>query len=65
MRKVYTTGMLPHFAFRITPEDRALLEAVAAKDRLPMAAVLLRALRFYAEHIGVKVPKPKARRRRP
>ena len=55
----------PHFALRIDPDHRALLEATAAKDRLPMSAVLLRALRFYAEHIGVKMPKPRKRSRLP
>lgn len=54
----------PLFAVRLSPEDRALLERLALRERLPLGTVLRRALYFYAENVETaqvrklrKVPK--------
>jgi uncharacterized protein (DUF1778 family) len=43
----------PHFALRLDDEDRALLRAVAAKEKLSMSDILRRALRAYAATLGI------------
>lgn len=52
---------------RMDDEDQALLEACATKEKLSKSDVLRRALRAYAEHLGVtgeRAPrKPKASKR--
>lgn len=42
-------------------EDRALLEATAAHEKLTMSDIIRRAVREYAARLGVKAPK-KARK---
>ncbi len=52
------------FNFRIDAEDRALLDAVSEADKLSRGDVLRRALRHYAGHLGVKLPKtPKPKKK--
>ena len=48
---------------RLDGEDMAVLDAVTAFERLNRSDTLRRALRHYAEHLGV-TPKPRARRPR-
>ncbi|HOU92792.1 MAG TPA: ribbon-helix-helix protein, CopG family [Polyangiaceae bacterium] len=48
---------------RLDDEHTEILDAVAAFERLKRSDVLRRALRHYAEHLGV-LPKPRARRPR-
>jgi hypothetical protein len=53
----------PLFALRLAPEDRALLESLAAREKLPLGTVLRRALHWYANNVQpaqVKPLKPKA-----
>ncbi len=50
----------PLFNFRLDDEDRALLDALAAHEKLTKSDVLRRSMRFYAKHVGVEVPKPKS-----
>lgn len=50
------------FNIRLDDEDRALLDACAAKDKLSRSDVIRRALRAYAETIGAK-PEAKPRGR--
>lgn len=49
----------PLFCIRMDEEDRALLHAVAAHEKLTKSDVLRRGLREYAARAGVKVPKAK------
>lgn len=52
----------PLFNFKLDGEDRALLEACSQHEKLTKSDILRRALRAYAEHLGVRVekrPKPK------
>lgn len=55
----------PHIGLRLDDEDRALLEACAAREKLSKSDILRRALRAYAAGLGVtaeperKRPKPK------
>lgn len=53
----------PLFNFRLDDEDRALLDALSAAEKLTRSDVLRRAMRLYAKHIGVEQPKPKRRTR--
>ena len=53
---------LPHFAFRIAPEDRAILEAVSKAERMPMAIVIRIAVRKYAKELGIEEPKLKKKK---
>jgi predicted transcriptional regulator len=53
---------LPHFAIRLDDEDRALLDAVARHEKLTKSDVLRRGLREYAARLGVKQPRPKAKK---
>ncbi len=46
---------------RMDAEDRALLEATAAHEKLTMSDIIRRAVREYAARLGVKVPKGKKR----
>lgn len=50
------------FNIRLDDEDRALLDACAAKDKLTRSDVMRRALREYAKQIGAK-PEAKPRGR--
>lgn len=47
------------FNIRLDAEDRAILDAVAVSEKMARAAVIRRAVRHYAEHLGVKPIKPK------
>lgn len=51
--------------FRLDDEDRTLLEACCAKEKLKKSDILRRALRLYAVSIGVgpEPEKPKPRKR--
>lgn len=49
----------PVFAVRLDEEHQAILEALTAHERLGKSDVFRRALRFYAEKLGIKLPKPK------
>ena len=49
---------------RLDDEDRALLDACAAKEKLTKSDILRRALRDYAAKLGVTV-KPARTRRKP
>lgn len=48
---------------RVDSEDRALLDAAAAAEKLPRSEIIRRAVRQYAERLGVEAPKPKRRAR--
>ena len=52
----------PLFAVRLSPEDRALLEKLAVRERLPLGTVLRRALYFYAENVQPAQVKPSKRK---
>lgn len=47
----------PLFNLRLDEKDRALLEALVELERLTKSDVVRRAIRHYAEHLGVKPPK--------
>jgi hypothetical protein len=49
----------PLMNVRLDDEDRALLEAVAAHEKLSKSDIIRRAIREYAARLGVKLPKPK------
>lgn len=49
----------PLFSFRLDAEDRALLDAVSAHEKLTKSDVLRRGLREYAARLGVKVKPPR------
>lgn len=51
----------PLFNVRLDSEHRAILEALCAHERLSKSDVFRRALRHYADHLGVKPPKPRKR----
>ncbi len=40
----------PLYCLRFSPEDRALLDKLAERERLKSTDILRRALHFYAEH---------------
>jgi hypothetical protein len=44
---------------RLDDEHRAILAALSEHERLTKSDIIRRALRHYAEHLGVKVPKPR------
>lgn len=54
----------PHFAIRLDAEDRALLEAAAAKEKLTLSDTMRRAIRTYALSLGVQAEPPKRGRRK-
>lgn len=54
----------PLFNFRLDEEDRALLDALAAAEKLTRSDVLRRAMRMYAAQLGIKAPKSKKGRAR-
>lgn len=56
---------LPHIGLRFDAEDRALLEACAAKEKLTRSDILRRALRAYAKTLGVELEPPKRQRPKP
>ena len=39
------------YTMRMSPEDRALLDQLAAREQLPAAAIVRRALRFYRDSV--------------
>ena len=49
-------------AIRFDDEDRELLAACSAAEKLTKADTLRRALRLYADHLGVKLKKRRAKR---
>jgi hypothetical protein len=57
----------PLLSFRFDAEDRALLDACAAKEKLTKSDILRRALRDYASKLGVTAeperPKRKTKRK--
>lgn len=53
----------PHIGLRLDEEDRALLEACAAAEKLSKSDILRRALRAYAANLGI-TSKPEKRRAR-
>jgi hypothetical protein len=48
-------------ALRLDTEDYELLVACSAKDKLTKSDILRRALRMYADHLGVTVEPKKGR----
>jgi uncharacterized protein (DUF1778 family) len=53
----------PHVGLRLDAEDRALLEACSKAEKLSKSDIIRRAIRAYAEKLGVSVgPKPKRRK---
>jgi uncharacterized protein (DUF1778 family) len=55
----------PHIAIRLDAEDRALLDACAAKEKLTKSDILRRALRAYAAELGVTAEPVKRARSKP
>lgn len=53
----------PHIAIRLDDEDRALLAACSAAEKLTKSDILRRALRDYAKKIGVSLEDGKRQRR--
>ncbi len=53
------------FNVKLDEEDRALLDACAAKDKLTRSDVVRRAVRAYAQQIGVPEQRPRARGAKP
>ncbi|MCL4748912.1 MAG: ribbon-helix-helix protein, CopG family [Myxococcales bacterium] len=51
------------FTMRLDDEDRALLEACVAREKLSKSDIMRRALRAYAETIGAKPAEVKKPRR--
>jgi hypothetical protein len=51
----------PHIGLRLDDEDRALLEACSAKEKLSKSDILRRALRAYAVALGVVAEPAKGR----
>lgn len=49
----------PLFNLRLDERDRTLLDALVEFERLTKSDVMRRALRHYADHLGVTAPKPK------
>lgn len=47
----------PLLNLRLDERDRALLDAMVERERLTKSDVVRRAIRHYAEHLGVKQPK--------
>lgn len=45
--------------FKVKPPDLELLEALEAREDLRRSDIIRRAIRHYAEHLGVAPPKPK------
>jgi hypothetical protein len=52
----------PHIGLRLDAEDRALLDACAAHEKLSKSDILRRALRAYAKVLGVTAEQPKRRK---
>ena len=55
----------PHIGLRLDEEDRVLLDACAAKEKLSKSDILRRALRAYATALGVTAEQPKRTRPKP
>lgn len=55
----------PLFNLRLDAEDQALLEACASKEKLTKSDILRRALRAYAQGLGVTAEEPKRPRSKP
>ena len=49
----------PLFALRLSKEDRAVLERLAAREKLPLGTVLRRALHWYADNVQPAQVKPR------
>jgi Arc/MetJ-type ribon-helix-helix transcriptional regulator len=49
----------PLFNLRLDSRDRALLDALVEHERLNKSDVVRRAIRHYAEHLGVTATKPR------
>lgn len=45
--------------FKVKAPDLALLEALETHEDLRRSDIIRRAIRHYAEHLGVSAPKPK------
>lgn len=54
----------PHIGLRLDAEDRALLDACSAKEKLSKSDILRRALREYAVRLGVQAEPKRGRRKR-
>jgi hypothetical protein len=52
----------PHIGLRLDAEDRAILEACSAREKLSKSDILRRALRAYATSLGVEIEAVKRRR---
>ncbi len=52
----------PHIGLRLDKEDRALLDACSAKEKLSKSDILRRALREYAARLGVEATAKRTRR---
>jgi Ribbon-helix-helix protein, copG family len=55
----------PLLSFRFDAEDRALLDACSAHEKLTKSDIVRRALREYAAKLGVTAEEPKPQRRKP
>jgi hypothetical protein len=55
----------PLFNLRLDAEDQALLDACAAKEKLTKSDILRRALRAYAEGLGITAEPAKRARPKP
>lgn len=54
----------PLFAIRLDDEDRALVEACAAREKLSMSDIVRRAIRAYAKELGVEAVTKRQRPKR-
>lgn len=45
--------------FKVKAPDFALIEALEAHEDLKRSDIIRRAIRHYAEHLGVSAPKPR------
>ncbi len=62
LRRLTIAGMATEFetvSARLDPEHVALLDACCEAERLRRTDIIRRALRHYAEHLGVAQAKPK------
>ncbi|HTQ02945.1 MAG TPA: ribbon-helix-helix protein, CopG family [Polyangiaceae bacterium] len=55
----------PLLSFRFDAEDRALLDACSAHEKLTKSDIMRRALREYATKLGVTAEEPKRQRPKP
>ncbi|MBN1605085.1 MAG: CopG family transcriptional regulator [Polyangiaceae bacterium] len=52
------------FTVKLEDDDRALLDACSKFERLTRSDIVRRALRHYAEHLGVKPEQQKPKRKK-